>query len=901
MSRLLPLLPVVLPLVLAAAAAAEVSLFVAPTGSDTAAGTKAAPFATLERARDEVRKLNAAGPRQPISVLLRGGVYPLAATIEFTPADSGTADAPVTYAAAPGERPVISGGRRITGWRRGEGNLWVADIPEVKAGTWYFHQLFVNGARRTRARTPNVGYLYTGDVLAPINRGNPWEAKHPSHHGFVYRNNDLTTWHNPADAMVVIYHSWTTSIHYLDAIDAAAHTVDLAPISTWPIGYWWEYNTRYHVESLREALDAPGEWYLDRQAGTLSYLPMPGEDMQTAEVVAPVVSQTLLAFRGKPEEKQFVQHLAFRGIAFHHADCRIAKDMPTDQQGAVERPATVNADGMRNCLFEDCEIAHAGENGLWLAAGSTDNVIRHCRIYDLGGGAVYIGPHAYKDVPELLVQRNTVENCWLHHGSLVFRGSSGVWVGPASYNRVVHNEISDFGHLGISCGWSWGYAASSANHNEIAWNHVHHLCNGLFSDSGGIYHLGVAPGTTIHHNVVHDVIPTPLMVGGTGIYLDEGSSGVVVENNIVYNVGAGGFHQHYGKENIVRNNILAFAGHNPVTCARPEEHLSYTFEHNIVLCDEGQATSDHWSPFRARTAFDHNLYWDVSGKEPAFSGVSWEEWRKSGRDPNSVIADPLFVDAEHRDFRLKPGSPALAIGFQPFDLSAVGLEGEAAWVNAPKRLPREPLPAIPPPPPPPPPRPYRDGFENDTVGKTPSAWSATPADQPTAIQITDQVVPGGKCLQLTEIEGLKYGWQPHVWYNTRPHTEGKVRFACDLMNSAEHPSVCMVMLRDYSQKQFEYREGPHIEIGEDGTLTGGGKALTHVPLGQWVHLEVLVELSRPGYRLAVTVRGQPERVFDGVAYEHKEFGQIGWVGFSSMGKVGATFVVDDVVLEGVKP
>ncbi len=684
----------------------ERTIYVSPTGNDAWTGKRAeanktgtdGPFATIERARDEVKARRAANPEiGPITVMLRGGTYPVTRTIEFTPGDSGTTDAPVVYTAFSGERPVVSGGRIIGGWQKGDGGLWTTTIDDVRAGAWTFHQLFVNGERRTCARTPNEGYLYTADVLAPIDRAK-WYEDMVAKTGFKYRNNDIIRWTNFDDALIVIYHSWTTSIHFITELDPAKHTVKLVPKSTWPIGYWWENNTRYHVENIREALDAPGEWYLDRKTGVLSYLPMEGEDMTTAEVVAPVVLQTLVRFAGQPDSGRYVENLQFRGISFQYTDDLVAPDMPLDQQGATERMPMVDAIGLRHAVFENCELAHGGENGIWLDSGSSDNVIRHCEIHDLGGSAVFIGPRSYKETPDLLVQRNVLDNNWIHDGSHIFRGSQGVWIGNSSYNQVTHNEISDFAHLGISVGHSWGYAPSSANHNEIAFNIVHHICNGMFSDGGGIYTLGVSPGTVLRNNIVHDVIPTPLMPqGGTGIYHDEGSTGILDENNIVYNAGIT-FHQHYGKENIARNNIFAFAFMSPVTCARPEEHLSYTFEGNIVLSNRGQATSDHYNPMKANTAFHHNLYWDVSGKEPNFSGVTFAEWQATGRDTDSKIADPMFVDAAHYDFRLKEGSPALAMGFKPIDASLAGLYGEPEWVSGPGKVVRKPVAEVTPPP-----------------------------------------------------------------------------------------------------------------------------------------------------------------------------------------------------------
>ena len=889
-----------------------VELYVATSGNDDNPGTEARPFATLAGARDATRAMGKSGAvKGPVTVRVRGGVYRVEKAVEFTPEDSGTEQAPITYAACAGERPVISGGRPITGWQKGDGALWQTTVPGVKEGRWYFHQLFVNGERRTRARTPNVGYLYTEGIIAPFKHSHWSEPKMKAKRGFRFREGDIKRWKNFDDAIIVIYHSWTTSIHHIAELDPQERIVMLAPPSVWPIGYWWEYNTRYQVENIFEALDQPGEWYLDRTSGVLYYWPMPGEprsnegrtarvprgastlergeDMAKAEVMAPVVRQTLVAFKGVPTEKKLVEYLRFQGLSFQYTDCYIAADMGLDQQGATEQKPMIAAEGLRNSVFENCEIAHAGENALRLGGGCADIVIRRCHIHDLGGSAVFIEG-----------ERNVVDNCFIHDGSHIFRGSQGVWIGRSSYNQVTHNEICDFHHLGISVGHSWGYAPSSANHNIIAFNHVHHICNGLFSDGGGIYTLGISPGTILSNNIVHDVVPTPLMpVGGTGIYHDEGSSGILVENNIVYNVGAGAYNQHYGQENEARNNIFAFGGHDPITCCRPEEHLSFTFEGNIVLSSAGQATSDHYSPLKCKTEFRRNLYWDTSGKEPLFSGVSFAEWQRTGRDRDSRIADPQFYDAKNYDFRLKPMSPALAMGFKPIATDQVGLYGDPEWVAAPSKVKREPIPNLPEPPPPPPARPFVEDFETTAVGQ-PSEWfSCSPTDRPGLIQVTEETACGGKrCLKFTKVEGLKHPWEPHIYYSSKRYGSGVVRFTCDLKNSAERPAECYIGLRDWSAPGGQYREGPSLLLKADGTLNAGEKAVTKLPPGQWVHIEIEFDHAGPKtYRLAVTVAGEKAQVFDKLPFVNPEFVQLTWFGFSSCGQPGSVYYVDNVRLE----
>lgn len=881
-------------------------LFVAPSGSDTNPGTRAQPLATIEGARDAIRQMKArASFKEPITVHVHGGVYRVEKTVEFTPQDSGTAQAPITYAACPGERPVISGGRPIRAWKKGPGAIWQAAVGNVGDQRWNFHQLFVGGQRRTRARTPNQGYLYTEGILAPFDRSKWFAANVLAKEGFHYRDGDIKQWKGLPEALIVVYHSWTTSIHFITARDPVERTVRLTPPSAWPIGYWWEYNTRYHVENLLEALDEPGEWYLDRDKGVVHYWPMPHEDLTTAEVIAPVVRQTLVSFRGDPVGKRLVEYLHFRGISFQHTDCYIARDMPQDMQGATKQFPLIAATGLRHSVLEDCEIAHAGENGLWLDSGCMDNVVRRCHIHDLGASAVFIGPKKHENKPEMAVLRNVVDNNFIHDGSHIFRGSQGVWIGKASYNQLTHNEISDFHHLGVSVGHSWGYQPSTAHHNLIAFNHVHHICNGYFSDGGGIYTLGVSPGTVLSNNIVHDVVPTPLMPsGGCGIYHDEGSTGIVAENNIVYNVGLA-YHQHYGKENIARNNILAFARVASLSCARKEDHLSYTFANNIVLSATGRPMSEHYDPAKCKTEFHQNLYWDVSGKEPAFPGGSLAQWQATGRDLDSRVADPQFEDARNHDFRLKATSPALAMGFHPLDVARVGLYGDKDWMTAPSQIKRASLPALPPPPPPPPPRPLVEDFESTPIGKLPAGFSCSPADRPDLIQVTDEAAAGGtKSLKLTDAAGLKYHWQPHLYFTTRPHTTGKVRFACDLLNRAKSPSECILAIRDFSLGQGKYLEGPSLTLKADGSLLSCGKPLTTLPLGKWVHLEIVIDMGQAdmtiaaskGYRLVLDVAGQPKQVYEGLPYLNPAFGKLTWFGFSSSGSPGAVFYVDNIQL-----
>jgi hypothetical protein len=346
-------------------------------------------------------------------------------------------------------------------------------------------------------------------------------------------------------------------------------------------------------------------------------------------------------------------------------------------QAAFPVEAVIMADYAHKIELVNCEISETGANGIWFRKACTDCLISTCYLHELGAGGVKIGeinlPGKESDLTKLI----RVENNIIRSGGYVFPCAVGVTIFQASDNKVLHNEIANFRYSGISVGWVWGYSYSPSKRNTIEYNHIHHLGWGELCDMGGVYCLGEAQGTSVSNNVIHHIYSFDY--GGWGLYTDEGSTGVLMENNLVYACKSSGFHQHYGKENTIRNNIFAGNIKAQLQATRIEPHLSFHFTSNIVWYNSGNLLSNNWRKIRIRS--ENNCYWDTRTKEIRFDKQSFREWQADGKDLKSVITDPRFVDPGNFDFHIQNKALLRKIGFRPFDYTQAGVYGSDDWKN----------------------------------------------------------------------------------------------------------------------------------------------------------------------------------------------------------------------------
>lgn len=687
-----------------------VRLFVAPNGNDTADGSEQKPLATLEAARQKIRDLkkkNGGLPAGGVTVFVRRGTYELPKAFQLTASDSGTQNAPVVYRAYRGEKPLLTGGKSISGFVPYRGGIVKADVAAQGFKDHYFRQLFFNGKRQILARYPNFdaanpyagGYAY---VDGPLPKPYALYRDEPDDNAAVlhYRAKDARNWTHPESGEISIFprYNWVNDIVPIASVDREARLIRLTRGARTPGTPAIRPYDRYYVRNLLEELDQPGEWYLDKQTWTLYFWP---PKPITAGAVRAAMTENLIVI-GPGVSWITVQGFTMEGCdgaavnVYGSDDCIIAGNTIHDVAGRFG-PAAVEVNGGHRCGVVGNDIFNVENGGI-----------------RLGGGDANLNPAGHY-----------ADNNYIHHVGLENGHSCGIWTSGVG-QRTSHNLIHDISRCGI-----FGGGIDCI----VEYNHIRHV-NLETEDTGGRYGGGMwhIRGEIIRYNFVHDTLGygrhndrwvTPYF--SWGIYLDDDQSYTQVYGNIVARTTAGGCHIHAGRNNVVENNIfvessgpqIQYSGHDPKSplvaqrlkeFKKIQENPAYVKKYpdiatanldtiwhmadnktyrNIIyyrnptsnLYGISNVPSD---PFR-QNEIDSNLIWHcglpvnvaINGKS-----IKWKDWQKEGYDAHSVVSDPLFVDPDKDDYRLKPDSPAFKLGFKAIPVEKIGPykdERRASW------------------------------------------------------------------------------------------------------------------------------------------------------------------------------------------------------------------------------
>jgi len=715
---------------------AGAEIFVAPSGNDANPGTEARPFATLRRAQQAAR---AVARQEPVTVLLESGTYYFPAPLVFDRRDSGTASAPVTYRAHSDGAVTISAGCPLElHWRSHKDGIWRADVHS----DMQIDQLFINGQRRHVARWPNfregdygvdTGYSkgLTPVAGAPVSQVTP-----PLQNcaGFAFDPNRFTArkWAQPEGTMLHVFqsHGWGNMQWRLAGVDYEAPLLKLGH-GGWQIGTLWHQsrvnwvgpNSRYYIENVFEELDVPGEWYHDADKQVLYYMPVEGEDLTVAEVVACGLKE-LVVFEGTATQP--VRHLHLRGLSFRHTGRTLMQPYETRLRGdwAIARRAAVRIEGAEHCSVRDCEFVALGGNAVLLSNYNRYVRVSDCLFTNIGDSAVLVVGND-DAVRELRVHRNyhvpldqltDLEpgpkspnypgDCYIHNNLMYRLGLfgkqvAGVYLSACKRIHVSHNTICLIPRAGICINdGCWG--GHIIEFNDVFLAVLETSDHGPFNAWGRdrywqSLHRENSPcdmSLSRKYALLDNYLPTVIRNNrfvddgfSWGIDLDDGASNYIVTNNLCLGCSVK-LREGYFRR--VENNI--FVGPNP-----PNKHCCFAGSDDVYTNNIYVNTRNHWALNRGPSTevlpkeIDRNVYFTDAGDNALFGyrgpmpgtdtrrsvSLSFTEWQTLGADENSVLADPLFFGADRQDFRLQKGSPALRLGFKQFPLDRFGTQNEA--------------------------------------------------------------------------------------------------------------------------------------------------------------------------------------------------------------------------------
>lgn len=498
------------------------------------------PFTSIEAARDAARPYCG---KEPVTIWLHEGTYVIDKTIELDARDSGTEKYPVVYKAMPGETPVISGGKKLTGWQRDGDKIWKAPTQGME-----FRQMYVKGKKATRSRWPNMGEYH---------RVIDWDKPKQT---INLKKTDISDWDNFEEVEIYLQMLWSISVMRLESFveeeDRSVLTVknperDLVFKRLWPKK---KENQAYHYENAREFIDQPGEWSIDRKKGEVYYYPRKGENMKTTEVIAPAV-ETLLAIKGTLDKP--VKHLEVEGVTFLHSTWLLPNKRgylniqagqytiePTvdNIQYAGRPPAAFEVECAHNVVVRRNVFKKLGAVGLDLHFGTRECEVVGNVFYDIAGTGI---SHAKLSDPEVeiheaynpedereLCVNDHIHNNYVENIGYEYGGAIGILSGWPVGLKIDHNKLKDLAYTGISVGWGWTKEPNAMRDNKIRWNHVDRPMT-LFADGGGIYTLSEMPGSLIYRNFVSNVHRSKWAVGASSkcYFLDEGSGGITMEKN----------------------------------------------------------------------------------------------------------------------------------------------------------------------------------------------------------------------------------------------------------------------------------------------------------------------------------------------------------------------------------
>jgi len=715
-----------------------VEYFVATDGSDNNDGSIGKPFASLAHALEVSRQ---GRPDQARTICLRGGVHYLDETVVIDAETGGTNQSPLTIKACPGERATLSGGRRLDcQWKPYRAGIYRCSLAEAASGDLDFTQLFADGKRQVRARFPNFGDTQTGEHAGYITpqEAIPDDAVDPlpnvdadmtydcePQKGILFDPETFTRrkWSRPAEAVIHIFHYayWGNLQWRLKHVDRDKQEIWFGEGGQ-QMGAKWAVvgskigpKSRFYIENVFEELDAPLEWYLDKQQGYLYWMPEEGVDPGQAVIEVPQL-QTLIRCDGT--QRNSVEQVTFERIRFTCTETTFFEpyEVPSLGDWALHRGGALRFEGTRNCAVRDCLFEGLGGNAVFANCFNRDLIVTGSTFRDIGdSGVLLVGElESTTGTQKRFPYECRVENNHFHRLGVYGKQTAGVYISRAKRITVAHNLIHDLPRAGICIGdGTWGG-------HVIEYNHIHDTCletqdhgpfnawgrdrtwSAIHGQSKMLKNRCIDAGDSKSDAMETTVLRHNFFVEsrGWGLDLDDGATNYEIYNNICVGIG---MKLREGSYRTIYNNIWVNCANSPCFHVGNEDNHDRYFRNITVMSPKYQkATHDRLFDMKAsgneiyylvfppvRTPWleeiDHNCFFNDLGRftmrylereGTERLEIALPQWQAMGFDRNSVFGDPLFVDPENNDFTVRAESPALTVGFENFEMGNWGLTGD---------------------------------------------------------------------------------------------------------------------------------------------------------------------------------------------------------------------------------
>lgn len=868
-----------------AAGATDYMVYVAPTGEDywsgrvptTNAGRTDGPVKTLAVAQARARAALAAMSagtvtRGAVRVIIAPGEYALTAPLAFTPADSGTADAPVSYEATPAS-VVISGGIVLPQVNAGTATTpFTYTTPTALRGVSRGGgQLYVNGTRATLARQPNAGQYWFVQRPVPLateavgQQGREAFAAAPEAKAFI----DGLSAADRSRATINIFYAWTVGHHRLSTSGEVPGAVRVSPRS-----YWTFLDAgpsqRFYVENVAGAMDTAGEWIYDDSS--VQYRPLAAEVGTRPRVVMPALDK-LVTVSGEPANSRFVEHLQFRGLTFSYSRSAVPDAGLMDHQAAIQVSAAVEVDTARNIVFHQCNFTRTGGYGLWLRQAVRDSSVTDSTFTNVGAGGIKIGMYN-QPASGVVTGNNRVTGNRVGYTGKLFPSAVGIWLGQTFDNTVANNAIYNTTYSGISVGWTWGFGAATSGRNTITKNLLVNIGQGEMSDMGAIYTVGVSPGTVISRNLIREVRAYPQYgAGAWGIYLDSGSSDVQIVDNVIIGSTSGGFHLNAGRNNLLQNNVLGLGDRAEMRVTLHDAAQSQVSASGNLLVPKPQQPFDQFAQ-SPDVAFSANLVSDRYA-------TTVLNLAKCGAGCSSSVAafgmthDPRGVTLQNADTARTTFVAQVAAQSGPPQVNNASIM---------TTVPFEPPPVIVAPP---------VTFELDILGTAVNArplsmWYSTSNSAAIGVATNAQAA-GGKCLKLTDSSSNSAAYDPHT-YAPMNHesgtTAGEFSILIDSLTNFQH---------EWRDNGNPFKTGPSLRITAAGVKVGS-TIVAPVTIGQWMKFVVTTPLGGAGttWSLVITDGLNRRTAVNNLPFVSAGFSKLNWWGFISHATVSSSFCLASV-------